>query len=79
MVCLSRPYPYKFFEGCLPNIFAWAILEYFVPNAGIEYFGKKKHPSNLRNSEFSEVMHQQRLHDCPSQATRFLKEGHFLA
>ena len=41
MVCLSRPYPYKFFEGCLPNIFTWAILEYFVPNAGIEYFGKK--------------------------------------
>ena len=41
MVCLSRPYPYKFFEGCLPNIFAWAILEYFVSNAGFEYFGKK--------------------------------------
>ena len=41
MLMMYRTYPYKFFEGCLPNIFTWAILEYFVPNAGIEYFGKK--------------------------------------
>ena len=30
MVCLSRPYSFKFFKGCFPQI-TWSILEYFVP------------------------------------------------
>ena len=31
MICLSRPYHFKYFKGCLPQIFTWSILEYFVP------------------------------------------------
>ena len=26
MVCLSRPYPFKFFEGCLPQILLGSVL-----------------------------------------------------
>ena len=29
--CLSRPYPFKFFKGCLPQILLGPTLEYFVP------------------------------------------------
>ena len=32
MVCLGRTYQFKFFKGCLPQIFTWSILEYLDPN-----------------------------------------------
>ena len=31
MVCLDRPYQYKFFKGYLPQFFFWSILEYLDP------------------------------------------------
>ena len=30
MVCISRPYPFKFFKDC-STYFTWSIFEYFVP------------------------------------------------
>ena len=31
MVSLSRTYLFKSFKGCLPQIFDWSVLEYFLP------------------------------------------------
>ena len=31
---LGRLYPFKFFKGCLPQIFLWSILEYLVSFVG---------------------------------------------
>ena len=31
IVCLRRPYHFKFFKGCLPQNFTWSVLEYLDP------------------------------------------------
>ena len=33
MVCLGRPCHFKFFKGCLQQIFTWSIHEYLNPYA----------------------------------------------
>ena len=37
MDCLSRPYPRKFFKGCLLQVLLGPFFEYFVPNIRLEY------------------------------------------
>ena len=34
MVCLNRPYPFKFFKGYLPQILLGPLLEHYVPKNG---------------------------------------------
>ena len=54
MVCLSRPYPFKIFKGCLPQIllgpFLNALSHMFFKNAKI----RRHYPNFLKEKKFEE-------------------------